>query len=120
MPITSIAYAKYYAKKHDELLEKQRERYSDEVKDHKKNYYIENKDEIKQKTLERYQIKKSIRNETLLKDLLKKNIPNETRHKINELLKDDDYKTISKKIITKLEATVIPAVVENELEFKIN
>ena len=51
---------KYYRKKKNEILQKQKDKYnSEEEKKKKKEYYEKNKDKLKQKSKERYKSKKS-------------------------------------------------------------
>ena len=105
MPIKDSAYARYYAKNRDALVDAMKERY-DPVK--KAQYYEEHKDEFKQNMKRRYQTAKAERNISALRQLLSLNPPDNIRDKINALLDTDDYKNVNKWLIKFLERQIPP------------
>ena len=102
MPIANTAYAKYYAKKRDELIVKMREKYDPEKK---KAYYAEHADEMKAAMAERYKRMKAERNAQMLHEILANNPPDFIRDKVNALL-NGDVETIHKRTIDFLKKQV--------------
>jgi hypothetical protein len=98
----SSAYARYYAKKRDELTAKMREKYDPEKK---KAYYNEHADQIKSAMAERYRRQKEERNSQMLHEILSKNPPDNIKDKVNELL-NTDIATIHKRTLTFLQKQI--------------
>ena len=98
----SSAYARYYAKKRDELTAKMREKYDPEKK---KAYYTEHADKIKADMAERYRRQKEERNAQMLHEILSKNPPDNIKDKVNELL-NTDIATIHKRTLTFLQKQI--------------
>jgi hypothetical protein len=105
MPIKDTAYARYYAKNREALVDAMKERY-DPVK--KAQYYEEHKDEFKANMKKRYQTAKAERNITTLRQLLSLNPPDKVKDKINALLTTDEYKTANKWLLKFLERQIPP------------
>lgn len=82
----SSAYARYYAKKRDELTAKMREKYDPEKK---KAYYNEHAEHIKADMAERYKRQKEERNSKILHEILAKSPPDHIKEKVNQLLNSD-------------------------------
>jgi hypothetical protein len=98
----STAYARYYAKKRDELIAKMREKYDPEKK---KAYYNEHAQQIKTAMAENYKRKKEERNTQLLHEILAKNPPDNIKDKVNNLL-NSDIATIHLRTLTFLKKQV--------------
>jgi len=98
----SSAYARYYAKKRDELTAKMREKYDPEKK---KAYYNEHADQIKSAMADRYRRQKEERNSQMLHEILSKNPPDNIKDKVNELL-NTDIATIHKRTLTFLQKQI--------------
>lgn len=110
MPIANAVYARYYAKKREELMAKMREKYDPEKK---KAYYEKNADQMRAKMLERYYSQKAERNLTALNELLAKNPPDFVKVKIDDLLKDEKYKTANKRTLKNIEQQLASFAVKN-------
>lgn len=94
MPIANAAYARYYEKNKEKLLDKMKGRYNS---DKKHEYYEANKEKVKQQNAERYREKKATANKALLEEMAKTATGPKLAY-IQDLLATEKYKTASKAV----------------------